>query len=140
MAFFTWPPQKILWGFGATSAGLIIASLSIIGSTKVATTMLVLMIPFLDGIFAIIRRISRGRLPFWGDREHFHHKLLEGLGWNKKQIALFYWSTSICLGIIGILTSNQLKILSIISVAIIIGALIALVNLRWPRKTTTSSN
>lgn len=134
MAFFTWPPQKILWGFGATSAGLIIAALSIIGSTKVATTMLVLMIPFLDGIFAIIRRISRGQLPFWGDREHFHHKLLEGLNWNKKQIALFYWLTSICLGAIGILTSNQLKVLSVISVGAIIAALIAFVNILGRRK------
>lgn len=129
MAFFTWPPQKILWGFGATSAGLIIAALSIIGSTKVATTMLVLMIPFLDGFFAIIRRLSRGQLPFWGDREHFHHILLEGLNWNKKQIALFYWITSICLGILGIVTSNQLKILSIISIGIIIAGLIAIVNI-----------
>ena len=134
MAFFTWPPQKILWGFGATSAGLIIAALSIIGSTKIATTMLVLMIPFLDGIFAIIRRISRGQLPFWGDREHFHHKLLEGLNWDKKQIALFYWATSVCLGIIGIITSNQLKVLSIISVGVIIAALIAFVNILGKKK------
>jgi|694.fasta_scaffold00773_27 UDP-GlcNAc:undecaprenyl-phosphate GlcNAc-1-phosphate transferase len=134
MAFFTWPPQKILWGFGATSAGLIIAALSIMGSTKVATTMLVLMIPFLDGIFAIIRRLSRGQLPFWGDREHFHHKLLEGWGWSKKQIALFYWTTGIILGTVGILTSKQLKILSLISVAIVVGILIAFANIRWSKK------
>lgn len=133
MAFFTWAPQKILWGFSATSAGLIIAALSIMGSTKVATTMLVLMIPFLDGMAAIIRRLSRGQLPFWGDREHFHHKLLEGLNWNKRQIALFYWSTSICLGAVGILTSNQLKVLSIISIAILVAAVIALFNFKLPR-------
>lgn len=120
MAIFTWPPQKFLWGFGATSAGLIIATLSIIGSTKIAVTLIVLIIPFMDGAFAVIRRLRRGQLPFWGDREHLHHKLLEGLGWSKQRVAIFYWSTTIIFGALAIISSGQSRALSLASIAIII--------------------
>lgn len=130
MAFFTWPPHKLMWGFGATSAGLIIASLSILGSTKVATTLIVLIIPFMDGIFAFFRRLKRGQFPFWGDREHFHHKLLFELHWSKSQIALFYWSTTILFAIIGILTSGKTRALSLLSVGIVVVIIIALFNLK----------
>lgn len=128
MAVFTWPPQKLLWGFGATSAGLIIATLSILGSTKVATTLIVLMIPFLDGLFAIVRRLRRGQSPFWGDREHLHHKLLEGLGWSKQKVAVFYWSTTILLGTVGIMTSGRIRALTLATIATIVIAGIASIN------------
>ncbi len=128
MAFFTWPPQKLLWGFGATGAALMIAALSIIGSTKVATMLIVLIIPFLDGIFAIVRRLRRGQLPFWGDREHLHHKLLEGLGWTKGQVALFYWTTTIIFGIVGLITSGQARALSLLSLSIILIVFILFLN------------
>ena len=127
MAYFTWPPQKLLWGFGATAAGLMIAALSILGSTKVSTTLLILMIPFLDGVFAVIRRLRRGQLPFWGDREHFHHKLLEGYGWSKQRVALFYWSSAAMLGVVGLLTSGKSKALSVASVGILVILLISVV-------------
>ncbi|PJA40596.1 hypothetical protein CO178_01940, partial [candidate division WWE3 bacterium CG_4_9_14_3_um_filter_34_6] len=129
MAIFTWPPNKLLWGFGATSAGLIIAALSILGSTKVATTLIVLIIPFIDAVFAVVRRIRRGQMPFWGDREHLHHKLLEGLGWSKQKVAIFYWTTTIVLGLIGILTSGQIRALSLAAIACIVIFGISMLNI-----------
>lgn len=128
MAIFTWPPNKILWGFGATAPALMIAAISIIGSTKVAVTFLVLMIPFIDGLFAIIRRISRKQLPFWGDREHFHHKLLDGFGWSKQKIAIFYWTTTVILGIIAIATSGVTRALTVGMIAAFFFAIIAALN------------
>ncbi len=128
MAFFTWPPQKILWGWGATAAGLMIAALSIIGSTKIAVTLIVLMIPFLDGVFAIIRRLSRKQMPFFGDREHFHHKLLDDFGWNKQKIAMFYWSSTIILATIGILTSGKTRAIAFILIAMVIIIVLAFLN------------
>jgi UDP-GlcNAc:undecaprenyl-phosphate GlcNAc-1-phosphate transferase len=128
MAFFTWPPQKLLWGFGATSAGLVIACLSILGSTKVAVMLIVLIIPFLDGIFAVMRRLRRGQMPFWGDREHLHHKLLEGLGWSKQQVAIFYWVTTAIFGVIAIATSGQARAVALATMCLIFIAGIALVN------------
>lgn len=119
MAIFTWPNNKILWGFGATAPALILAMLSIIGSTKVATTLIVLAIPFLDGIWSYSRRILRGQMPFWGDREHLHHKLLN-IGLSKEQIAITYWSTAGILCLVGILTSGKTKAISLLSIVVIL--------------------
>lgn len=134
MAFFTWPPQKLLWGFGATSAGLVIAALSILGSTKVAVMLIVLIIPFLDGIFAVMRRLRRGQMPFWGDREHLHHKLLEGLGWSKQKVAVFYWATTILFGVVGVITSGQTRALTLATMSLIfIGGIVLLNFIKRPK-------
>lgn len=138
MTIYTWPPQKLLWGFGAIAPALIIAALSIIGSTKISTTLFVLLIPFLDAIFAIVRRIRRGQLPIWGDREHLHHKLLD-MGWSKQQVAIFYWSGTIVLFMFALASSGQTKALYFATFAIIfaIGVVITnLINLRKKRKMT----
>ena len=134
MTFYTWPPQKLLWGYGATSAALMLAALSIVGSTKVATTLLILIIPFLDGAFAMLRRIRRGQSPFWGDREHLHHKLL-ALGWSKTKIAIFYWGTTLILGGIGLLTSGKTRALSVASFAVL--AIILISSLNYLKLPTT---
>lgn len=128
MAIYTWPPQKLLWGFGATAPALIIGALSILGSTKISTTMLILMIPFLDGSFAIVRRLRRKQLPFWGDREHLHHKLLD-IGWSKQKIAIFYWTSTIILFIFAITTSGKTKVLYFLSFGIIFALGVSLLNL-----------
>lgn len=141
MAFFTWPPQKFLWGFGATSAGLIIASLSIIGSTKVATMLIVLLIPFLDGLVAVIRRIKRKQLPFWGDREHLHHKLLFKLNWSKSKVATFYWITTMFLGAAGILSGGKSRAIWLGSLITIFILSISILNLiRAPAKSKQRKN
>ena len=133
MAIFTWPPQKILWGWGATAAGLMIAALSIIGSTKITITLIVLMIPFLDGIFAIIRRLSRKQMPFFGDREHFHHKLLDDFGWSKRKIATFYWSSTIILATVGIFTSGKVRAIAFVMIAMVIIITLAFLNFHFKK-------
>ncbi|MCH7541175.1 undecaprenyl/decaprenyl-phosphate alpha-N-acetylglucosaminyl 1-phosphate transferase [Patescibacteria group bacterium] len=93
LGFLPWSfyPQKIMPGYGgAALAGMILASLSILAGAKLATTALLLIIPLIDGLWAIIRRLSKGRSPVWGDKEHLHHQLLF-LGWSKPQIVIFYY-------------------------------------------------
>ena len=139
MAVFTWPPNKIIWGFGATAPALMIASLSIMGSTKVAVTFLILIIPFIDGMIAIIRRLKKKQLPFWGDREHFHHKLLDDYKWSKQQIAIFYWCTTGLLGVLAIGTSGKSRALTIGMLAIIVFLIIAGMNFLNPKKKTVKT-
>ncbi len=127
MAIYTWPPQKLLWGFGATAPALIIGALSILGSTKISTTILILMIPFLDGAFAIIRRLRRKQFPFWGDREHFHHKLKD-IGWSKQKIAIFYWTSTIILFIFAIITSGKTKLIYFISFGLLFALTVSILN------------
>ncbi|HEX7456223.1 MAG TPA: MraY family glycosyltransferase [Candidatus Nanoarchaeia archaeon] len=93
LGFLPWSfyPQKIMPGYGgATLAGMIIASLSILAGAKLATTALLLIVPLVDGVWAIVRRLAARRSPVWGDREHLHHQLL-ALGWSKPQVAILYY-------------------------------------------------
>jgi UDP-GlcNAc:undecaprenyl-phosphate GlcNAc-1-phosphate transferase len=100
---WNWYPQKMLPGYGGKSlAGYLLGLLAILSSAKVGVMLLVLGIPVLDAIRVIIKRVSEGRSPVWGGREHFHHYLLD-LGWGKRRIAVFYWAVS---GILAILALN----------------------------------
>jgi len=113
---FSWYPSKMLYGFGATSIGFLLASLSILNGTKVATSLLVLLVPTLDAAFTIFRRLKSGRSPFWGDRAHLHHKLLD-FGFSQRQIAVFYAVVGSVLGTLAIVSSGRGKLLAIITAA-----------------------
>jgi UDP-GlcNAc:undecaprenyl-phosphate/decaprenyl-phosphate GlcNAc-1-phosphate transferase len=102
----TWHPSKIMWGFGAMSVGLVLASLSILTKSKIVASMLIILIPFLDAFVTVLRRILQRKNPLKGDRGHLHHLLLDR-GWSVKKIAIFYWVTTIFFGLVGILTSDK---------------------------------
>ena len=92
---------------------------------------MVLGIPFLDAVYTILRRILQKKSPFWGDRGHLHHKLLD-LGWSKRRVALFYWVVSVILGLIALNLSSQEKIFAILAVALMLGGLLLWLKLFLP--------
>lgn len=94
---------------GKTIAGLMLAVLSILSTAKVATLMLVLGIPLIDAGYLVVKRIVLGKSPVWGNREHFHHRLLD-LGWSKKKIAVFYWFITLLLGILALNLNSKQKL------------------------------
>ncbi|MFH1967009.1 MAG: MraY family glycosyltransferase [Patescibacteria group bacterium] len=111
---WNWYPQKIMPGYGAGSiAGFLLGVLAILSGAKVAATLMVLAVPTADAIFTISRRIIAGKSPFWGDRGHLHHKLLDVLGWSKPQIAVLYWSSSFLLGFLSLYLNTWLKLITI---------------------------
>lgn len=103
---YTWNPSKIMWGFGAMSAGLVLSGLSISERSKIVASILVILIPFLDALVTAVRRMLQHKSPLQGDRGHLHHLLL-AKGWSPKRIALFYWLSTGVLGIIGLISSDQ---------------------------------
>ena len=106
---WNWFPQKMLPGYGGKSlAGFLLGTLAILSSAKVGAMLLVLGIPVLDAVRVIIKRISEGRSPVWGGREHFHHYLLD-LGWGKRRIAVFYWVVSGILAILSLYLNSGAK-------------------------------
>lgn len=114
LLFWNAYPQKIMPGYGAGSlAGYLLAVLSILSGAKVATLLLVLIVPTIDAVFTIVRRISRGRSPVWGDRKHLHHLLLDR-GWSKKQIAYFYWLVTAGVGLLSLFLDSVQKIYSLV--------------------------
>lgn len=118
---FHFYPQKIMPGYsGASLAGFLLAVLAILSGAKVGTLLLVLGIPMIDGAYTITRRLLSGKSPVWGDRGHLHHRLLD-LGWNKRQVAYFYWFITALLGLIALNLNSQQKFYTIIMLALIIG-------------------
>ncbi|MBI2596316.1 undecaprenyl/decaprenyl-phosphate alpha-N-acetylglucosaminyl 1-phosphate transferase [Candidatus Daviesbacteria bacterium] len=118
--FFNWYPAKIFPGFsGSTILGFMIATLCILTSAKLATALLVLLIPSIDSIYTIARRIASGKSPFRGDRQHLHHLLLER-GWSHQKISLFYISSCAILGLVAVNLSSEGKLFTVIGVGIII--------------------
>jgi len=96
-------------GYGGKSmAGFLLAVLSILSTAKIATLMLVLAIPLIDALYLVVKRILAGRAPFWGGREHLHHRLL-ALGWGKRRIAIFYWLITAALGILALNLNSEAK-------------------------------
>lgn len=119
-------PQKIMPGYGAGSlGGFFLAVLAMLSGAKLATALLVLALPTADAVFTITRRLLRKKSPFWGDRGHLHHKLIDVLGWSKSQIALFYWSVTAIMGLIALQLKPEQKVFTIVVVtALVFGFLI----------------
>ena len=118
--FFNFYPAKIFPGYGATGIYLLLATVSILSSAKLATALLVMGVPMIDGMFTILRRILSGRSPFWHDKKHLHHILLQ-FGFSQRTIALFYWMLSAILGVLSLSLSSRGKVFALIMILLIIG-------------------
>lgn len=104
--FFDFPPGKMLIGdSGSMFFGLMLGLLGIFSGGKVATVFLALGIPLLDAIFVIIRRISHGRSPFRGGRDHLHHLLL-ARGWSPRQVILLMTGAGTAFGVAALFLST----------------------------------
>jgi UDP-GlcNAc:undecaprenyl-phosphate/decaprenyl-phosphate GlcNAc-1-phosphate transferase len=117
---FNFHPAKIFPGYGATAVYLLLSVVSILSGAKLATAILVMGIPMIDGLFTIIRRLLSGKSPFWHDKKHLHHLLLS-FGVNQRYIALFYWIISAILGSLALVLSSREKLFVIIMLLIIVG-------------------
>lgn len=90
-------PARIFMGdSGALCLGFILASISIQGLLKTASTvvlllpLLVLAVPIVDTSFVVARRLKY-RQPIYGaDRSHLHHRFLE-IGFSQRRAALMMW-------------------------------------------------
>lgn len=129
LLIFNFYPQKIMpgWGGGAL-AGYFLAVISMLSGAKVATALIVLGVPLMDVIYAIVRRIISGKSPVWGDDQHLHHRLLK-LGWSKRGVAAFYWVVTALLGTLALQLNSELKIYTIVLIAVVVGGLLLWINL-----------
>lgn len=117
-------PQKIMPSFsGSNLAGFILGTLSILTTTKVGVLAIVLAIPLIDSGYTVLRRVLSGKSPFWGDRGHLHHRLLDS-GLSKRQVSYFYWSITALLGMIALFINSEYKLYTIIGLALLLGGFI----------------
>lgn len=113
-------PAKLFPGYGATAIYLLLSAVSILSGAKLATAVLVMGIPMIDGIFTVGRRLLAGKSPFWGDNKHLHHLLLKR-GFGQRSVALFYWVVSAILGAIALSLSSKGKLFAIVMLGVIVG-------------------
>ena len=117
LLIWNWYPQKILPGYGAGSlAGYFLSILAILSGAKIASVLMVLGLPTADAVFTIARRILAGKSPLWGDRGHMHHKMLDVLKWGRRRIAVFYWFSSILLGLLSLYLNTTGKLITMVVV------------------------
>ncbi|MFC1624821.1 glycosyltransferase family 4 protein [Patescibacteria group bacterium] len=126
---FNWYPSKIMWGFGAMTVGLVVASLAIYARARITASVLIILIPFLDAAVTVVRRLLKGKNPFKGDRGHLHHVLMER-GWGVRRIALFYWVATALFGLVGLLSSEVHVFKVGFFIAGFVGFMIVLLNVR----------
>ncbi len=109
-------PARVFMGdSGAMLIGLLLASstITLTGSldpnqvsTEIAPAVLplllpilVLIVPFADLVFAVVRRTRAGRSPFAADKQHLHHRLLEiGHSHARAVLIMYLWSAVIAFG------------------------------------------
>ena len=132
---FNFSPAKTFIGdTGSNFLGFALAIISILGSAKTYTAavivlpLIVLGLPIFDTVFAIIRRMIRGKSKkavFKADKGHLHHKLV-ARGYNQKQAVLILYGISAIFGIFAVILCDSgiwkaLSFLLIVIVAIASG-------------------
>lgn len=114
-------PQKMMPGYGGTTlAGFLLATLAILSGAKIATAIIVLGLPLIDSLYIGMRRLAQGKSPFFGDRGHLHHRLLD-IGWGKRRVAAFYWLVTAFLGLIALNLNSQQKFYAVILLFVTLG-------------------
>ena len=114
LGFLRWnfyPARIFLGDAGALLLGFWLAAISIAASSKTAAAttlalpMLVLGVPFLDTVWAIVRRTLAGQ-PMWrADRGHLHHRLLER-GFSTVKTVIVIYAISLLLGAAAIVLAR----------------------------------
>lgn len=132
---FNFTPAKTFIGdTGSNFLGFILAVVSIMGVAKTYTAMvivlpmLVLGLPILDVLWAIARRIIKGKsikAIFKADNGHVHHKLVK-MGFTQKQAVLILYGISATCGMFAIILFENgiwkaLSFLIMVIAALIIG-------------------
>jgi UDP-GlcNAc:undecaprenyl-phosphate GlcNAc-1-phosphate transferase len=105
---FNFPPARIFMGdSGSLLLGFVLAVIPLLGAPgattirDIAAPATVLLIPILDTVSAIVRRVREKRSIYSPDKEHIHHKLL-AIGLKETPILLIVYGCCALFGIAAI--------------------------------------
>ena len=113
-------PAKILAGTsGAWFFGFQLAALSLFAGTKVATTLLVLVLPLLDALWVVTERWRRKESIFEADTRHVHYRLRK-LGWSTRRIVLLFYMITTLVAAVALNTRALGKMMTLTVVACIL--------------------
>jgi len=138
---FNFPRKKgsliFLGTSGSMFLGFMLASLSILSGSKIATAFLVLGVAILDAFWVIWQRVAARSPVFEGDHRHLHYRLLQA-GLTQKQVLMMFWGVSALFGILALVSGTKGKILAIIALCAIMGLLILMVRRLTSQRRQTS--
>lgn len=124
------PPAKLFMGdCGALFLGFMLAALSVMGLSKGATLItlilpiVILGVPIMDTSFAIIRRARNKKPIFAADKGHLHHILLQK-GYSTRKAVLIIYGLTLFLSfsaiLMVVLTSAQAMIvLAVVAIVVL---------------------
>jgi UDP-GlcNAc:undecaprenyl-phosphate/decaprenyl-phosphate GlcNAc-1-phosphate transferase len=102
LLYFNFAPARIFLGTGgAWLLAYNIATLSILSPAKIATALLVLALPILDGVWIVAERLRQRDNPLRGDRRHLHFRLADS-GFSTRRIVLGYYLVALGFGLVAI--------------------------------------
>jgi len=132
MPFNIFPAKTFMGDVGSQFLGFSMAVIAILGVAKTVTVfvfiapVLVLGLPIFDTLFAILRRIIKGKslkAVFKADKGHLHHRLMKQ-GFTQKQSVFILYALSATLGMLAIIMIED-GIWKAISFLIILFAIVA---------------
>ncbi len=113
--FFNFYPARAFLGEGGSLfLGFVLAVLSILSGSKIATALLVMGLAVFDVIRLILVRMSHGKTPFAADQRHLHHLLLRS-GVSHRKAVLLYYVCGIACGLLALFLPTVGKILLLIA-------------------------
>lgn len=111
-------PAKIFLGEGGSIfLGYMLALLSIVSGSKIATTFLLLGLPIIDTIWVIFHRLRQGQSVATSDRKHFHFSLLAS-GFDQRKAVFIIYATMLVFGISSLFLNTKGKIIAIAALAV----------------------
>ena len=136
--FYNWHPAKTFMGDGGSLLlGYLLATASLIGSTKTPTLLalavpiVALGLPLFETGFSFLRRALSGQHPFRPDRRHLHHRLLD-LGLDQRRVVLILLFFTAFLGVNSVLIALARAQVLLFNVFLIIGGVLLLIeNLKY---------
>lgn len=134
-----WHPAKLFMGdAGALLVGLLMATSAISVTGQIDPNSLqsgrllapalipillpiaILLVPLLDFILAVTRRLRAGKSPFAADRKHLHHRLLDMGHTHFRSVLIIYgWTAVLSVGCLLFLFLPAVWVFAILAVGII---------------------
>lgn len=120
--FFNWHPSKMYMGdTGSQFLGVFLAAMGIrylwnaeppsgdlISARNLFLPLIVFIMPIIDTTTVVINRISRGKSPFIGGKDHTTHALAY-LGLSDRQVALVFWAVTLMSLLLVVIMEKYLK-------------------------------
>ena len=120
---YNWSPARIFMGdSGAMFLGYTMGALSVLGSAKLATGLLVMGVPIVDVAYTILRRRRSGARVQVFDKEHLHHRFL-AMGLSQRATAGLFYALAIGFGSAALIPRREVRLAALV----VLGALSLLI-------------